>query len=203
MDESGNGRGSRLHRDPDGDGDGAQLELSGDDDGDAPPAFAGAGSRPQRSGAAGRSRAKAREKELAEAGQYELKFLVRVEDLEQLVVTGDISEDDIQTPARRSAAVAELLPDLARRHAKHLEEQQREPSSLYALALAGSRTPVGEATLVDLEIARHHLRDQALELAGWDGVDSSDRARAGGGKTVQEVLDLEQLRVMHRLGRPR
>jgi hypothetical protein len=117
--------------------------------------------------AAGRAKERAA-KALAEAGRLELKFSVNVADCDPLVQSGDFSEDDL-TPARASSAAAELWPDLVRHYAKRLEEQQREPSSLYRLTLPGSRTALGEARLADLEIARHHLKDQALELAGWDG----------------------------------
>jgi hypothetical protein len=37
----------------------------------------------------------------------------------------------------------------------------------YALALPGSRTALGEATLADLELARHEIERQTLELSGW------------------------------------
>jgi hypothetical protein len=44
---------------------------------------------------------------------------------------------------------------LIRDRFKRLEESQREPSSLYALTLPGSRTRLAEATLADFEIALH------------------------------------------------
>jgi hypothetical protein len=70
---------------------------------------------------------------MALAGQLELRFPVRVEDIEPLVLTGDISEDDILKPARLSVAMSELLPDMARYYASRLDELQREPATLYRL----------------------------------------------------------------------
>jgi hypothetical protein len=111
--------------------------------------------RPQPSGAAGRQRAKERAaKALAEGGQLELKLVVRVEALDVLVASGDISEDDLLTPAKASEAVAELLADMARALAAlHMEEPQREPATLYRVVLPGSGLSAmrrGSAQLIGL-----------------------------------------------------
>jgi hypothetical protein len=66
--------------------------------------------------------------------------LIRVEEFEPLVVTGDLSENDLLMPARLSAGLVELLPDMIPHYAKRLQEQQREPSSLYRLELPFLRT---------------------------------------------------------------
>jgi hypothetical protein len=149
--------------------------------------------------------AKDRARERASARQIEIKFLANVADFDALVGAGDISEDDLATPApsRISAALAEVLPDLARDRAKHLEEQQREPATLYQVVLPGSRTTLGEATLADLEIAWNHLRDQVFDLI-WQSRWFKLIAKAlPTGKTAQEVLSLDQLRVMRHLSKPR
>jgi hypothetical protein len=132
----------------------------------------------------------------AEAGQLELKILVRVMDCEPLVVTGDLSEDDLQTPARLSAALAELWPDMVRHYAKRLEELPSEPATLDRLILPGSRTLIGEATAADLEIAQQEIRRQAVELVRWNRWLQLIAPKLAAGKTVQDVLDLEQLRAM-------
>jgi hypothetical protein len=88
---------------------------------------------------------------------------------------------------------------MVRHYAKRLEEQQREPSSLYGLIVPGSRTPLGEAILADLEIARHYLRREAFELTRWDRWLELIAKDLATGKTVQEALTLDQLRVMHHL----
>jgi hypothetical protein len=129
MDDPGNGCGSRFHRDTGG------GDCPGLDPGDDAPSRR---QRPQPSGAQNRRVARERAKELAEAGQLELKFLVRVADCEPLILTSDLSENDLQTSVRLSSAVAELWSDMVRHYAKRLEEQQREPSSLYRLELAKS-----------------------------------------------------------------
>jgi hypothetical protein len=152
------------------------------------------------SGAQNRRASRERARELAEAGQLELKLLVRVTDCEPLIVTGDFSEDD----ARQAfGGFGRTLP----RHDPSLRRASGgaacEPSSLYRLTVPGSRTPIGEATLADLELARHQLRREAVELARWDRWLQLIAPTLATGKSVQEVLDLEQLRVMHRLGRPR
>jgi hypothetical protein len=136
-------------------------------------------------------------------GQLEIKFPIHVADCEPLVLTGDLSEDDLATPARLSAALAELLPDMVKHYASRLEEHGPRALSLYALTLPGSRTALGKATLADLELARHHLRDQAFELARWDRWLELIAPALATGKTVQAALDLEQLRTMHHLSRPR
>jgi hypothetical protein len=53
------------------------------------------------------------------------------------VLTGDLSEDDLATPARLSAALAELLPDMVKHYASRLEEHGPRALSLYALTLPG------------------------------------------------------------------
>ena len=83
---------------------------------------------------------------MAAAGQLELKLLVRAADFEPLILTGDLSEDDLTTSGRLAAALAELLPDMVRHYAARLEEPRPRALSLYAFALPGSRTALGEAT---------------------------------------------------------
>jgi hypothetical protein len=138
---------------------------------------------------------------MALAGQLELRFSVNAADCDPLIESGDSSEDDL-TPARASSAAAELWPDMVRHYASRLQEQQREPSSLYRLALPGSRTTLDEARPVDREIARQEIRRQAFELARWDGWIWLIAPAQATGKRVQDVLDLQQLQTMRRLGRP-
>jgi len=117
----------------------------------------------QPSGAQIRRVARARAKALAADGQYELKLLVRAADVDPLILTGDLTEDDLAAGGRLAAALAELLPDMVRHYAARLEEPHPRALSLHALPLPGSRTALGEATLADLELARHYLWDQALD----------------------------------------
>jgi hypothetical protein len=83
-----------------------------------------------------------------------------VKEFEPLIVTCDLSDDDLLLPARLSAV--ELLPDMIPYYAKRLEERQREPATLYRVVLPGSRTLLGEARLANLEIARqvHGMRSR-------------------------------------------
>ncbi len=84
-----------------------------------------------------------------------------------------------------------------------LDEPRDEPKILYALALPGSRTRLGGVTLADREIARHEIKRQVFELVWlvrWLELIAPALAT---GKTVQEVLTLEQLRAMRSLSRPR
>ena len=108
----------------------------------------------QPSGAYNRRIARERARALAADGQYELRLLVRAADCEPLIITGDLSDDDFATPARLSAALTELLPDMVRHYASRLEEHEHQAVSLYRLTLPGSRTALGEATLADLELAQ-------------------------------------------------
>ena len=96
-----------------------------------------------------------------------------------------------------------LFPDMVRHYGKRLEKPRGEPSSLYRLELPGSRTTLGEATLADLEIARHHLRREAFELARWKRWLELIAPALATGKTVQQILSLEQLRAMRSLSRSR
>jgi hypothetical protein len=113
--------------------------------------------RRQPSGAQNRRIARERAGALAAAGQFELRFPIRAADVEPLVLTGDLSDDDLTTGGQLSAALTELLPDMIRHYAARLEEPHPRALSLYALALPGSRTALGEVTPADLELARHHL----------------------------------------------
>jgi hypothetical protein len=97
-----------------------------------------------------------------------------------------------QPVVQLSAALTELLPDMIRHYAARLEEPHPRALSLYALALPGSRTALGEVTPVDLELARHHVGDQLFELVcckRW--LELIARALPTG-KTVREALGLEQ-----------
>jgi hypothetical protein len=67
------------------------------------------------------------------------------------------------------------------------------------LILSGSRTPIGEATAADFELAQNYLRDEDLERACWKRWLELIAAALPPGKTVQEVLSLEQLRTMRYL----
>jgi hypothetical protein len=153
MDDARDGQGPRPDRDTDGGGGDVWFGLNDD----APSRR----QRPQPSGAQNRRAARERARAQALAGQLEIKFPIRVADCEPLVLTGDLSEDDLATSARLSAALAELLRDMVRHYASRLEEHEPRALSLYALALPSSRTALGEATLADLEIARHNLRREA------------------------------------------
>ena len=101
----------------------------------------------------------------------EINLVIRMADLDPLVQTGDLSEDDVANPnpTRLSAALAEFLPDMVNHYASRLEEHEPRALPLYRLPLPGSRTRLGEATLADLEIAQHEIRRQAFELAQWNG----------------------------------
>jgi hypothetical protein len=48
-----------------------------------------------------------------------------VADCEPQLLTGDLSEDDLATGGRLSAALTELLPDMVRHYASRLEEPAR------------------------------------------------------------------------------
>jgi hypothetical protein len=197
MDDARNGQGPRPDPDTDGEGDWSGLND------DAPARLSAARrQRPQPSGAANRRASRERAaKALAEAGQLELRFPVRVMDCDPLIQSGDFSEDDLTTSARLSAALAELLPDMVRHYAKRLEEQEPRALSLYALTLPGSRTALGEARLADLEIAQQEIRRQAVELVRWHRWLQLIAPKLAAGETVQDVLDLEQLRALRSLGR--
>jgi hypothetical protein len=110
----------------------------------------------QPSGAQNRRVARERAEALAATGQLELKLPVRAADFEPLILTGDLSDDDLTSGRRLAAALAELLPDMVKHYAARLEEPQPQALLLYALALPGSRTALGEATPADLELARHY-----------------------------------------------
>jgi hypothetical protein len=120
-----------------------------------------------------------------------------------LVASGDLAETDLQMPARLAAALAELLPDMARHYAARLVGPRSEPSSLYRRLLPGSRTTLGEARLADLEIALHEIKNQAIELKQLDGWIRAIAKELTIGKTVRETLSLDQLRVLRHLAKPR
>ena len=148
--------------------------------------------RRQPSGARNRRVARERAKALAADGQYELKLLVRAADVEPLILTGDLSEDDLTSGGRLAAALAELLPDMVRHYAARLEEPHPRALSLHALPLPGSRTALGEATLADLDRVRQEIDRQTLELACWARWLGLIERTLPPGKTVREALDLEQ-----------
>jgi hypothetical protein len=159
--------------------------------------------RHQPSGAQNRRAARERAKALAAAGQYELKLLVRAADCEPLLLTGDLSEDDLTTGGRLSVALTELLPDMVRYPAERLEEEHPRALSLHALTLPGSRTALGEATPADLELARQEIDRQTFELACWRRWLELIAQALPPGKTVREALDLEQFRALQNIGRRR
>jgi hypothetical protein len=76
-----------------------------------------------------------------------------------------ISEDDLTTPTRLAAALAELLPDMARHYAGRLEDPKPETRNDYAFTLSGSRTRLGDATPGDFEIARHEIATDTTDSA--------------------------------------
>ena len=86
--------------------------------------------RHQPSGAQNRRVARERAKALAADGQYELKLLVRAADVDPLILTGDLSDDDLTTSGRLAAALAKLLPDMVKRYAGRLEDSLGEPATL-------------------------------------------------------------------------
>jgi hypothetical protein len=127
-----------------------------------------------------------------------------VADLDLLVQTSDLSESDLTNPTRFSSALAELLPDMIRHYAARLEDLKPEPRNDYEFTLPGFRTRLGEATLADLELAQRHQQNQAREsvtFCSWFELIKQALKALPPGKTVQEALTLEQLRVMRNQAR--
>ena len=160
--------------------------------------------RHQRSGNQNRQRARQRARAKAETGQIEIKFVANVADYDPLVAAGDLTEDDVGSPTRLSSALAELQADMARALAAlHMEEREPRALSLYAMSLPGSRTPLGEARRGDLEIAKPEIRRQILELVWWDRWLDLLEPKLTTVKSVQTGLDLQQLRALRHLAKPR
>jgi hypothetical protein len=106
--------------------------------------------RRQHAGAQNRRVARERARALAADGQLELKLLVRVADCEPLNLTGDLSDDDLTTGGRLSAALAELLPDMVRTYAGRLETGQLELRFLVAVAALDPLVQTGDLSEDDL-----------------------------------------------------
>ena len=148
--------------------------------------------RRQPSGAQNRRASRERARALAAAGQLELRFPIRAAGFEPLLLTGDLSEDDLTSGGRLAAALADLLPDMIRHYAARLEDPPPRALSLYALVLPGSRTALGEAIAADLERARHEIERQMHQLSGWSTWLERIAQVLPTGKTVREALGLEQ-----------
>jgi hypothetical protein len=115
-------------------------------------------------------------------GQLEIKFPIHVADCEPLVLTGDLSDDDLATPARLSAALVELLPDLG-------PPQCQAPGG--AATRAGDALSVYPARLPNdpgrSDAGRSRNRATGDQEAGpracrMGSMASADRAKAGGRK---------------------